>query len=79
MATYPDRVELLSIKIYKSIVKINTSIKRKNKTLFFCLKNQFWVIKICQIKRKTKKIFFFLKKNLTKKLLVGMYELSFRN
>ena len=43
--------------------------------MFFCLKNQFWVIKVCQIKRKTTKLFlFFFFLNLTKKHLVGMYE-----
>ena len=47
--------------------------------MFFCLKNQFCVIKIYQIKKKKKSfLFFFFKKNLTKRYLVGMYELSFR-
>ena len=45
--------------------------------MFFCLKNWFWVIKICQIKRKTTK--FLKKKKSYQKHLVGMYELSFRN
>ena len=36
LATYRDRVELLSIKFNKEIIKINTSIKRKNKV---CSKN----------------------------------------
>ena len=45
--------------------------------MFFCLKNQFWVIKI--VKSKDKPQNFFFKKNLTRKHLVGMDELSFRN
>ena len=45
--------------------------------MFFCLKNQFWVIKIVKSKEKPQNVFF--RKIFTRKHLVGMDELSLRN